>query len=1269
MAENGDISASVNGHEQPEQASTSTATANGTANGTQDTSYEGAFPTFPAMGGATTQKKTFNFGRTQGSLLGQTIKRHGASNVKVNLTVAANERKFPHTSASCNADIRRNVLSTQNATQTSIQYQILKNNDIKLTISGADAKKVDQAKNKVKVALASQETSKVSNIPKDLHRFILGKGGKQLRELEDKTGTRVRIPGPKDTDSTIEITGSRMGIANCKKAMNDIVAKSGNRDSAKIEVDKKYHPFIAGGHNKIKQQIEKACGNVVIHIPPSNKADATEISVVGEKEAVARAVEMIKSIYDLKLKANIEEVRFHIPKESHRHIIGPKYQGIQDILEHHDVIVEVPDQTDTTNEHITLRGEQANLGKALNEVYRMAHSHGEQKVQCPAWCMQKIIGKGGENIKKLNPYNSSDNFVRVTFVDKENHIIVAGKTETIEIVAKAINDEIKNIRKSFTVREIAIPQQFHGRIIGKAGANLKTLKGDRENLNIRVPDNSKKSEIIQIEGAPSDVQAVYKELALLAMDFKNEKEVVLKLESKYHAYFFRDNTGRDKGKKEEFEIIRNENGDQVNIQFPQKETGSDEVKIRGPSELVDNTAREVKRLYEQIVSEHFEGKILVAKKFHRNIIGQKGANINKIKDECNVNIDIPSNDSSNEVITIIGSKGNVEKAKAQIREIENSLAKISEAKVVISRNAYKFLIGRDGANITALREKHDVAIQFPDETDKSEEVTIRGEEPNVKAAKKELVEMANDKIENFHTEEIACPKENRKFLVGKAGATRTALQKELNCSINIPDRDEAKIQVIGKKADVQKAIKALAVKIKELSLLTEQEMTIAKKYHKRLITEKHLDNVKDEFGCTINMPSKDSESDTVKVKGPKTSVEPAIKKLSKLVDRFENESELEIELPTKDRRALIGEKGETIQRLQAENDVFITIKPLIKNKDEENEEEVTLAIIKGPQGNLEKVTEELKALVTYHEDYELPNEYHGLLLGKKGQNVQDLSKKLHITIKVPKKEDEAKDVIKLRGTTANLAKAKAELDNLKTEWKDQLEQQYLKSYTCPVDVPIVFHGKLIGPKGSNVQDIQKRHDVRINIQKEVETINITGFQENVHACVDEITKFVDDLESHVEKDVEIDSRCHYKIIGKGGAKLRSLMREWKVDIKMPARDVDEAKKNYITVGGSNDNVESAIIELFNLETEILADEGDEELPDQFKPSVPAQECFRESDKREQEKKQPKDRKKQQTPNWIAPKATSGSADAFPTLSGDSANNMSNMGAWGQKRPR
>jgi len=1069
MAENGDLQ---NGHaEQPQQQQ-----QNGNV-------YSQEFPglDMPALGASKPATKKMPFGRATGSLIGKKVTRHGANNAKDNLIIHANERKHPHNSASASADIRRAVLQVQSQTQCDLVANVDKQSgQIKIQISGSEPRQVQNAKMRIKAALASQETQSISTIPKDFHRFILGKAGKTLRELEVKTGTKVRIPGPKDTDSTIQITGSKQGIIDCKKHMNDIVHKSGSRHTEKIEVDKKYHPFIAGGHNKTKERIEAAAGNVTIHIPPSNKPESTEISVVGDKDSVGRAIDMIKGIYDIKKMANIEEVKFHIPKEQHRHVIGPRYSGIQDILDKHDVIVEVPDQA-SKDDHITLRGEQANLGRALTDVYTMAHSHGSKIVQCPAFCMQKLIGKGGENIKKLNPFNSGDNFVKVQFKDSENVIEIIGKTENIDQVEKAIKNEINKIRATFTQREIAIPQEFHGRIIGKAGANLKQLRGDREGLNIRVPDNSTKSDIITIEGTPKDVQAVYKELAVLAIDFKNEKEVTLNLDSRYHAYFFRDSTGRDKGKKEEFEIIRNQFSDQVNIQFPLRESNSNEVKIRGQKEFVEQTARQVQALYDQIVSEHYEGKILVAKKFHRNIIGKAGANINKIKDDCNVNIDIPNNDSSNEVITVIGAKQNVERAKAQIREIENGLAKIAEVKVTIPKTAYKFLIGREGANISALRNEFDVAIQFPDENDKSDQVIIRGEEPHVTQAKKKLVEMANDKIENYHTEEIACPKENRKFLVGKNGDTRKALQKEYNCTLSIPDNADAKIQVIGKKADVQTAIKKLTVKIKELSLLTEQEINISKQYHKRLITDKHLVNIKEELGCTIMLPKPDQESDSVKVKGPKDAVNAAVKKLSALVNRFENESELEVELPTKDRRALIGEGGSTVNRLQAEYDCFITIKQKLNGEDEE---ETTLATIKGPAGNLEKVHEELKSLVTYHEDFDLPAEYHGLLLGKKGQNVQELSKKLHITIKVPKKDDEAKDVIKLRGTTINLAKAKEELEKCKQTWKTQLEEEYLRSYTCPVEVPLVFHGKLIGQKGENINNLQKKFNVRINLKKQ-----------------------------------------------------------------------------------------------------------------------------------------------------------------------------------------
>ena len=810
--------------------------------------YADAFPAMGAPAGGTKKQPSWAKKQT-GSLIGQRINKPGGGNYKDQIIINANERKFTGNNAQAANNIKRIASQTGNATNTSVNVNLGSNGAIKISIAGSDQKSVNLAKTKLKMGLTSQEEAKF-NIPKDYHRFILGKGGKQLRELEEKTSTKVRIPGSDNPDSTVTITGSKQGIAACKREMDRIVAKSGSRATEKIDIEKKYHLYIAGAYNETKKQIEEKSGNVVVHIPPNNKADATEITVVGDKEAVARAVQLIQEIYNIKKLTNIEEVKFQIAKESHKYIIGPKYSGIQEIFKKHDVIVEVPDAA-SDDDHVTLRGENTNLGRALTDVYAMAHSHTTKTMTCQKYLIQKLIGKGGENIKKLNPFNDSANYVKVDFKDDDGTITISGKTENVDLVEKNLRNEIMQLSKNFSFRELPIPQEFHGRIIGKAGANLNALKEGREGLNIRVPKSGEKSDKIIIEGRPKDVMDVYKSLMVQLLDFKNEKEVVLNLEQKYHRYFFQDSQGRDKGKKEEFEIIRTSNADQVNIQFPNRDSNSNDVKIRGPSELVVNVAEQIKRLYDQIVAEHFEGKILIAKKFHRNIIGKQGAQVNKIKESCGVQIEIPANDSSNEVITIIGSKPNVERAKMAIREIENELAKVTEDFLKIPKSAYKYLIGRKGEAIQSLRAEFDVAIQFPDENDKSDKVVIRGEDKQVKAAKAKLNDLANDKIENFYTEEVACPKDQRKFLVGKAGSARIAFQKENDVTLYIPEGKDDKLQVTGKKANVQKAVKALQAKIKELSLLTEKEIEFPKKHHKRLITDRYLNNLKDEFGCTI----------------------------------------------------------------------------------------------------------------------------------------------------------------------------------------------------------------------------------------------------------------------------------------------------------------------------------------------------------------------------------------------------------------------------------
>lgn len=57
------------------------------------------------------------------------------------------------------------------------------------------------------------------SIPKEHHRWILGKNGQRLKELEKNTGTKITIPGINDSSDKITVVGTRESI---EKALHEI---------------------------------------------------------------------------------------------------------------------------------------------------------------------------------------------------------------------------------------------------------------------------------------------------------------------------------------------------------------------------------------------------------------------------------------------------------------------------------------------------------------------------------------------------------------------------------------------------------------------------------------------------------------------------------------------------------------------------------------------------------------------------------------------------------------------------------------------------------------------------------------------------------------------------------------------------------------------------------------------------------------------------------------------------------------------------------------
>eukprot|EP00731_Ephydatia_muelleri_P015244 Em0008g964a len=197
-------------------------------------------------------------------------------------------------------------------------------------------------------------------------------------------------------------------------------------------------------------------------------------------------------------------VAVEVKKSQHKYIIGPKGQGLHDILtktgedirswrlckealhsyvraevtdswtintDSHQVVqgvwVDVPSQ-DTESNTITLRGPQEKLGIALTQVYEKANSVVMQEVDAPGWLHRFIIGRKGQNVQKITQDLPR---VHVEFNFDLNKIILEGPPGEVTQAAEAFVTFTEDLVATMDFAEINIDQKYHRHIIGKGGAN------------------------------------------------------------------------------------------------------------------------------------------------------------------------------------------------------------------------------------------------------------------------------------------------------------------------------------------------------------------------------------------------------------------------------------------------------------------------------------------------------------------------------------------------------------------------------------------------------------------------------------------------------------------------------------------------------------------------------------------------------------------------------------------------------------------------------
>lgn len=219
--------------------------------------------------------------------------------------VPLEERKYKDMNQFGEGEQAKICLDIMQKTGAHLELSLAKDQGLSIMVSGK-LEAVMKARKEIVARLQTQASATVA-IPKEHHRFVIGKNGEKLQDLELKTATKIQIPRPDDPSNQIKITGTKEGIEKARHEILLISAEQDKRAVERLDVEKVYHPFIAGPYNKLVSELMQETGTR-INIPPPS-VNKTEIVFTGEKEQLAQAVARVKKIY--------EEKVWMVPRASH----------------------------------------------------------------------------------------------------------------------------------------------------------------------------------------------------------------------------------------------------------------------------------------------------------------------------------------------------------------------------------------------------------------------------------------------------------------------------------------------------------------------------------------------------------------------------------------------------------------------------------------------------------------------------------------------------------------------------------------------------------------------------------------------------------------------------------------------------------------------------------------------------------------------------------------------------------------------------------------
>lgn len=707
-------------------------------------------------------------------------------------------------------------------------------------------------------------------------------------------------------DTTVDVTieGDPFAVQMAKQDIERIVNEHTSSVNTRLKhIPPEYYPFLAGAHNSRSNALQEG-RDLKMQIPhyhtwneqappqtPANRQPAVfspqaglPIQLSGDRQAVAEARAQIdRQVQELQRQLTLEQMA--IERGRHQFIVGEMGTSLHDFLHETGCSVILPPDGDDS-EMLTIVGPPDRIEEGMNKIMDLASSMSMASADIARQHANAPRGSQAharDITRYLQQRQAIEQLERM-----HNARIVPDSTGAWQIYArdgknamKARSDIMNLISGHPPTRfhPLEVDPFYHEHLREQAAAQIREQHG----VHVVVPQEGDDSPVLLVfeDRAPhseydlprrqptaQDAQAFEQALQQAQQEIlslisgrgeivSREVDAPVKFHDKIRKHVDRHHSGLPEGSIP-LQVLY---GGPRQPQQQQRRAPAPNVNLRGPQDEVEALMQSLLGFIEQEKQDELERGFTLSfdfpQKFANHLIGRKGENINRLREEFDVDIQL-----SEGKCEVKGPEAKANACKKHILEMAKKLEDEAEHHLNIPSQYHRDLIGPQGSQVNRLQERYGVRVNFPKSnkvaddgaseagdsnagrrpTQLPNEVLIKGPTRGADACRDELLSLLQYVKDNSFTATVSVAQNQLPSLIGAGGKEMESMRLETGAQIDVPNAKEAasptgraEIRIKGSKKAVEDAKKLIDEKAKIFDNTVTRSLDVDRRHHRLII--------------------------------------------------------------------------------------------------------------------------------------------------------------------------------------------------------------------------------------------------------------------------------------------------------------------------------------------------------------------------------------------------------------------------------------------------